>query len=101
MKSSIRSKLTGASPSWFRWSKGGPSRPQISRGGPLFDPGEVGLESHAVFLTDRETIFVFETEQGVKALERILNEPEFWDVVSPWEHCMAEEPRLAAAVFEW
>jgi hypothetical protein len=69
--------------------------------GPPFEPREVGLESHKVFLTDREAIFVFETEEGVKAFERILGEPEVWELVSPWEHCMADEPRLAAAVYEW
>jgi hypothetical protein len=69
--------------------------------GPPFEPREIGLESHKVFLTDREAIFVFETEEGVKALERILGEPELWELVSPWEHCMAEEPRLATAVYEW
>jgi len=69
--------------------------------GPPFDPGKIGLESHKVFLTDREVIFVFETEEGVKAFEKILAEPELWDVISSWEHCMSDEPRLASAVYEW
>ena len=69
--------------------------------GPPFEPSEIGLESHKVFLTDREAIFVFETEEGVKALDRILAEPELWDVISSWEHCLSEPPRLATAVYEW
>lgn len=69
--------------------------------GPPFEPSTIGLESHKVFLTDREAVFVFETEQGAKALERILSEPDLWDVVSSWEHCLSEEPRLATAVYEW
>ncbi len=69
--------------------------------GPPFEPREIGLESHKVFLTDREVIFVFETEEGAKAFERILAEPELWDVISSWEHCMSDEPRAATAVYEW
>jgi hypothetical protein len=69
--------------------------------GPPFEPGEIGLESHRVFLTEREAIFVFETEEGLHAFERILAEPELWDVISSWEHCMSDEPRVAEAVFEW
>jgi hypothetical protein len=69
--------------------------------GPPFEPGRIGLESHKVFLTDREVVFVFETEEGVQALERILAEPELWDLVSSWEHCLSEEPRLATPVYEW
>lgn len=69
--------------------------------GPPFDPAAIGLDRHQVYVTDREAIFVFETEAGVQALERILAEPDFWDVVSAWEHCASEEPRVAAAVFEW
>ena len=69
--------------------------------GPPFEPGKIGLVGHKVFLTDREAIFVFETEEGVKAFERILAEPELWDVIGSWEHCLSEEPRIATPVFEW
>ena len=69
--------------------------------GPPFDPVRVGLRRHQVFLTEREAVFVFETVEGVETLERILAEPEFWDVVSAWEHCASEEPRIGTAVFEW
>jgi hypothetical protein len=69
--------------------------------GPPFEPSQIGLESHKVFLTDREAVFVFETEEGVKAFERLLAEPDLWDLVSSWEHCLSEEPRLATAVYEW
>ena len=54
-----------------------------------------------MFVTDHEATFVFETAEGVKALDRILAEPDLWDVLSAWEHCVSEEPRLATAVYEW
>ncbi len=69
--------------------------------GPPFDPGTIGLESHKVFLTDREAIFVFDTVEGAEAFEHILAEPDFWDVVSAWEHSVSEEPRIGSLVFEW
>ena len=69
--------------------------------GPPFDPGGIGLESHKVFLTDREVVFVFEAADGAKALERLLEEPELWDVVPAWKRCSAAEPRIGAAVYEW
>jgi hypothetical protein len=69
--------------------------------GPPFDPEKIGLAGHKVFVTDREAIFVFETEEGVKAFERILAEPELWDLISSWEHCISEEPRIATPVYEW
>lgn len=69
--------------------------------GPPFDPSGIGLDSHKVFLTDREAVFVFETEDGVKALERLLEEPELLDVVSAWKRCSAAGPRIGTAVYEW
>lgn len=69
--------------------------------GPPFEPSKIGLAGHRVFLTDREAIFVFETEEGVTAFERILAEPELWDVIGSWEHCISDEPRIAAPVYEW
>jgi hypothetical protein len=69
--------------------------------GPPFDPAGVGLERHQVFLTEREAVFVFDAAEGARMFERILAEPDFWSVVSAWEHCASEEPRLGKAVFEW
>jgi hypothetical protein len=69
--------------------------------GPPFDPRRIGLESHKVFLTDREAIFVFDTVEGAHAFERILADPDFWDVVPAWEHNVSEEPRIGTIVYEW
>jgi hypothetical protein len=68
---------------------------------PPFDPAQLGLEHHHVFVTDTEAIFVFETAAGLKDLEPLLAEPEFWDIVGAWERCAAGEPRVAAASYEW
>jgi len=69
--------------------------------GPPFDPGGIGLERHEVFLTEREAVFLFESPKGARVLERLLAEPELWDVASAWQHSAAEMPRLAEEVFRW
>ena len=68
---------------------------------PPFDPAQLGLEHHQVFVTDTEAIFVFETKAGLTDLEQLLAEPEFWDVVAAWERCAAGEPKVVAAAYEW
>lgn len=69
--------------------------------GPPFDPAGAGLDHHQVFVTDEEAVFVFETASGLKDLERLLAEPDFWDVVGAWERCAGSEPRVAAVAYEW
>jgi hypothetical protein len=69
--------------------------------GPPFDIKSVGLESHEVFLSDDEVIFVFGSLAGVDALELILNDDEFWAVVSSWEHIAAGRPRVAEIAYDW
>lgn len=69
--------------------------------GPPFDPDAIGLDKHSVYLTDHEAIFLFETEEGVEAFERILAEPDLWDVVGAWERCACEKPRVATAIYDW
>lgn len=69
--------------------------------GPPFDPRAYGIDRHEVFLTDDEAIFVFEAEQGLYGLERILAENEFWEVLPAWEHTAAGPPRLAERAYGW
>lgn len=69
--------------------------------GPPFDPAQSGIERHQVFVTEHEVVFVFESSVGLEAFERLLSEPEFWDVVSSWERCAGGEPRVAVAAYEW
>lgn len=69
--------------------------------GPPFDPAEIGIESHTVFLTEREAIFVFDAPGGVQELERILTEPDFWDMVASWQRSASGKPRLAVEAYSW
>jgi hypothetical protein len=69
--------------------------------GPPFDPEKLKLTHHQVFLTDREIVFVFETEKGVATLAEIVAEPEFWTMASAWEHVMADQPRIGSTIYQW
>jgi len=69
--------------------------------GPPFDPSKCGLESHEVFLTDSEAIFVFGVPHGAETLERILADEEFWGVIASWERVAAGPPRAAEIAYDW
>jgi hypothetical protein len=69
--------------------------------GPPFDPKELGLARHQVFLTDSEVVFVFEAKEGLATLDDILAEPDFWSIASAWQHLTAGQPRVGAMIFEW
>ena len=69
--------------------------------GPPFDPPALGFDDHEVLLTDNEVIFIFGSPPGVDALERILDNEEFWDVVGSWERIADGHPRVAEIAYDW
>ena len=69
--------------------------------GPPFEPSSIGLATHEVFMTENEAIFVFGTGKDVHPLEKILAEPELWEVVSSWEDVAGGPPRVADVVYDW
>lgn len=69
--------------------------------GPPFDPAAIGLAGHKVFLTEHEAVFVFDVRTGPQGLERILAEPDFWDVASSWQRCASAKPRLGVEAYSW
>jgi len=73
---------------------------ELLRGGPPFDPEEVGLERHHVFLTDEEAVFVFESDSRDTA-DRLIAEGAFWSAASAWKELVAGPPRLAEVAYSW
>lgn len=69
--------------------------------GPPFDLRAAGVDTHEVFLTDEEAIFVFGVPDGPSTLEAILADEEFWSVVASWEHIAAGPPRVASVAYDW
>jgi len=73
---------------------------QLLRGGPPFDPDEVGLERHHVFLTDEEAVFVFEADD-LDAAQRLIGDEGFWKAAAAWKELVAGPPRLAEDSYTW
>lgn len=69
--------------------------------GPPFDPADVGLRRHDVFVTDREAIFVLEGPEIEATVERLLGDVTVWRRAAAWRSCLGGRPRLAAHVYSW
>jgi hypothetical protein len=69
--------------------------------GPPFHPDTLGLDRHQVFLTATESIFIFESDLGARALEPLLESPELWQSAAAWHEYLAGPPRIAEDVFSW
>ena len=55
---------------------------ELLRQGPPFDPDEVGLGRHQVFLTESEAVFLFESDSP-GAAERLLSSSCLWAAAVP------------------
>jgi len=73
---------------------------ELLHGGPPFDPEEIGLERHHVFLTEREAVFIFEADSQ-EAAERLVGEGRFWSAASAWKDLVDGPPRLAEDAYSW
>lgn len=68
--------------------------------GPPFDPEQVGLERHQVFLTEREAIFLFEAD-AADAVDRLVKDTSLWGAAAAWTDLVAGPPRIAEETFSW
>lgn len=68
--------------------------------GPPFDPAGLGLESHEVFLSEHEAVFVFE---GVPALllSRSAENETIWAAAEAWEPLVEGSIRFAERTYSW
>jgi hypothetical protein len=73
---------------------------ELLRGGPPFDPDEIGLGRHQVFLTESEAIFLFEADSP-QAADRMLSDDRLWAAAAAWKDVVAGPPRLADDVYSW
>jgi hypothetical protein len=73
---------------------------ELLRGGPPFDPDEVGLGRHQVFLTESEAIFLFEADSS-QAADRLLSDDRLWAAAAAWKDVVAGPPRLAEDAYSW
>jgi hypothetical protein len=69
--------------------------------GPPFDLGSTAFVRHAIHLTEKEAVFVFEGEGESAVLELAAEDPAIWQAAAAWEECFAERPRVARPGFVW
>jgi hypothetical protein len=74
---------------------------ELLAGGPPFDLDGTVFDRHAVHLTGREAVFVFEGPGPSATLELPGEETELWQAAEAWIECIAEQPRVARTEFSW
>jgi hypothetical protein len=72
----------------------------LLRSGPPFDPEDVGLARHQVFLTESEAVFLFEADTP-EAADRLLTSSKLWADAAAWKDLVAGPPRLADNAYSW
>ena len=73
---------------------------ELIAAGPPFDPDELGLDHHQVFLTASEAVFIFEWTLRSSGLDALLNDSALWYRAGWGEHS-AGLPKIAEDVFSW
>jgi hypothetical protein len=69
--------------------------------GPPFDLGETSLQSHSVYFTDCEAVFVFEGPDARSIVEGLVGESEVWEAATAWRGLLDGKPRVAETVYAW
>lgn len=69
--------------------------------GPPFDIDKTHLKRHAVWLTEHEVIFDFETPGTEPPIELSAEDPTLHAASRAWHEAMAGAPRKAQQVFSW
>jgi CBS domain-containing protein len=72
--------------------------------GPPYDPADAGFHRHAVYLSSREVVFVFEgpeVEWEVEDLADDFFHPEVQAALSQWRTLLDEDPRIGHPIFVW
>ena len=69
--------------------------------GPPFDPGDLGLARHAVYLGNDLVIFAFEGENVEERVRVVINDPVRSAAFAAWMPLLAGRPALAHEVYYW
>jgi hypothetical protein len=69
--------------------------------GPPFEPGDLGLARHAVYLGNDLAIFAFEGEDVAGRVRVVINDPVRSASFAAWVPLLAGRPALAHEVYYW
>lgn len=73
----------------------------LLRGGPPFDPEELGLHRHAAYLSASEVVFVFEAPEVEWIVSDIVDDPVLSAALAPWRAVVDGPPRMAHERYYW
>jgi hypothetical protein len=76
------------------------ARELIERG-PPFDPATVDLRRHAVYLSAREVVFVFEGPAAERHVASLVDDMAISASFAAWGPILAGTPRLARQAYAW
>lgn len=72
--------------------------------GPPFDPTELGLRRHSVYLAADAVIFVFEGHEVESAVDGLIENPARWmvnEAFDAWRPLIEGDPRIARPAYVW
>jgi hypothetical protein len=69
--------------------------------GPPFDLEGSKFDSHEVFVTPQEVVFVFDGGASTEALNLHAEDPAVWRAAKAWAECLDGRPRVAREAFSW
>ena len=81
-----------------------PRAAELIAEGPPFDPEEVGLSRHTVFLSAGEVVFVFEGPEVEWIVDGMVENPFRWQVteaMDAWRSLVESPPRIARPAYAW
>ena len=74
---------------------------ELIAAGPPFDPEDLGLARHAVYLGDDLVIFAFEGEDVEARVGALINDPVRSASFAAWTPLLAGTPALAHEAYHW
>jgi nucleotide-binding universal stress UspA family protein len=74
---------------------------ELVAAGPPFDPHQVGLVKHGVFIGNDVVVFVFEGHDVERQLSQLVNDRLNSAAFSAWAPLLAEQPKIAHEAYHW
>ena len=74
---------------------------ELIAAGPPFEPGALGFERHAVYLSSEEVVFLFEGRSAARQLADMIDEMVTSASFTAWTRLLKGTPRIAHEHYYW
>ena len=74
---------------------------ELIEGGPPFDPDKLGFDSHTVYLSGNQVVFVFEGGRLDHLLHAVVRDPANLSTFGQWEPLIDGFPSVAREAYSW